>query len=627
MKTGWRFPLSDNGPEDGLNHPGIETFLKSPIESLAREIIQNSRDAAKDSGTQVRVDFELWELPKEQFPGIKEYTKLLDQCQSYWKESVKTVKFFEKARAIAASEFIPVLKVSDYNTKGLRGSYEKRGTDWHKLTKSVGASDKGGGQDGSFGIGKHAPFACSGLRTVFYGTKDVDGNLAFQGVCKLVSHLNDDDEPTQGTGYFGNVSNLGPIHDLSKLEPMFGRNAHGTDLFIAGFDYAEDWEERIVRSVLENFFVAIHGGDLVVYVHGTRIDHSSLSELMHQYFSDDSRSATLQFYEAFTNEKSYFVTEEDFRGLGRIDLHIAIGKHFSKQVAMFRRSGMLVYRKKGIRTPLRFAGVFVAKGEQLNLLLKSLEPPSHDEWQAARHEDRKYAASVLRELNLWISEKINEISPTDDSEHIDPEGVSNYLPDERDTGEQKDQPDDTEDGDAVPKPVELVSRVAPPLALQQSTGVESDEDGDGFESDVESSDDSDSEEGQVPAAQSDGGGDDNGGDAVSGDDAGGPRGLGARVNLTTSRMFCTDASKGAYRLICVPEVSGTGHLSIDIVGEVGREPATVLSASVPASKNEIKITHNGKIGPLKFEAGSRIVLSVLMSKQLRCALEVVAYAD
>src|SRR2546426_3125653 len=116
---------------------------------------------------------------------------------------------------------VRMLKMSDYNTTGLLGPVTDRGSDWFKLTKAVGSSDKAGGAGGSFGIGKHAPFACSQLRTVLYGTKDLNGTFAFQGVSKLVTHVNGQGETTQGTGYYGIRSKNAPISDPSLVDKIF----------------------------------------------------------------------------------------------------------------------------------------------------------------------------------------------------------------------------------------------------------------------------------------------------------------------------------------------------------------------------------------------------------------------
>lgn len=106
------------------------------------------------------------------------------------------------------SGFIDVLRISDFNTKGLQGSEQEYNTPWHNLVKAAGVSGKDGSDGGSYGIGKAAPFACSDIRTLFYATKDIDGLSAFQGIAKLVSFQEktffgkDKDSITSGTGYY-----------------------------------------------------------------------------------------------------------------------------------------------------------------------------------------------------------------------------------------------------------------------------------------------------------------------------------------------------------------------------------------------------------------------------------------
>src|SRR2546425_8036872 len=195
---GWNFPSNNNGREDGLNDPGVETFRDNPLRSLSREIPQNSLDAPDKSGKPVEVHFELIDLPMDMFPGADQFTQILDACTKYWETNESARKFFRKALKLMGGDSLRVLKASDYNTTGLLGPVDVRTSDWFKLTKAVGSSDKAGGAGGSFGIGKHAPFACSDLRTVLYGTKDMTGTFAFQGVSKLVTHVNGKGESTQG---------------------------------------------------------------------------------------------------------------------------------------------------------------------------------------------------------------------------------------------------------------------------------------------------------------------------------------------------------------------------------------------------------------------------------------------
>ena len=67
----WRFPDNRYTNENGLNTGDMETFKKDPVSSLAREICQNSIDAAYGEKP-VRVEFHLFSVKRESIPGIDE---------------------------------------------------------------------------------------------------------------------------------------------------------------------------------------------------------------------------------------------------------------------------------------------------------------------------------------------------------------------------------------------------------------------------------------------------------------------------------------------------------------------------------------------------------------------------
>ena len=52
----WRFPGNNHTDEKGLNTTDMETFMKDPMSSLAREICQNSIDA-RIEGQTARIEF------------------------------------------------------------------------------------------------------------------------------------------------------------------------------------------------------------------------------------------------------------------------------------------------------------------------------------------------------------------------------------------------------------------------------------------------------------------------------------------------------------------------------------------------------------------------------------------
>ena len=203
----WRFPSNDFGENRGINDSGVATFRGTPLKSLAREICQNSLDAA-DKET-VIVEFNVFSIPMNNVPGIHELKDAFNRCLIFWKQqkAIATRDFYTTAIKVSEDEMCHCLRISDFNTVGLTGTGEEINTNWINLTKSSGASDKKGTAGGSYGIGKYAPFACSDFSTVFYNTYNKDEEVAYQGVSRLVTFKRDDGENTQGIGYYGNERN------------------------------------------------------------------------------------------------------------------------------------------------------------------------------------------------------------------------------------------------------------------------------------------------------------------------------------------------------------------------------------------------------------------------------------
>lgn len=147
----WRFAQNDDGEESGINANYAAKFRGNRIPSLAREICQNSLDAALN-GT-VRVEFSLFELPKEKFPEEESYEEILHDCLRYWEKRNQNneIKAFKKACSVLKNKRIPVLRISDFNTTGIRKNTQ---SEWRNLIRSTGSCDKPAGANGSFGLGK-----------------------------------------------------------------------------------------------------------------------------------------------------------------------------------------------------------------------------------------------------------------------------------------------------------------------------------------------------------------------------------------------------------------------------------------------------------------------------------------
>lgn len=161
----WIFPSGKGLTLSGINAAGIDTFSDVPINSITREGIQNSLDA-KDLAVDgpVVVKFQKHDIPSSDIPGIEELrNEALPAMRSKWDSSETAQDFLNTYENVINEATVPVLQMSDFNTKGLANK------NWQSLIFVAGDSVKDDeASAGSKGIGKFAPFAASNLRMVFY---------------------------------------------------------------------------------------------------------------------------------------------------------------------------------------------------------------------------------------------------------------------------------------------------------------------------------------------------------------------------------------------------------------------------------------------------------------------------
>ena len=225
MTIEWKFPHNGFGQVRGVSDAGIETFTGTEIQSLAREICQNSLDAAVEgSNATIKVDFEQYRIPSSDIPGYEQYASKIQKAYDYWskKNSEKTIKVLTKALNAIKKPNTVVLRISDFNTTGLSHPYEDSDEGWNALTKLDGGATKTGDKAGAFGIGKNAPFTNSDYRLVFYRTLNEDQETAAQGMSRFISFpedlSNSMNTMTTGIGYYGNPEGNLPVDSISELE-------------------------------------------------------------------------------------------------------------------------------------------------------------------------------------------------------------------------------------------------------------------------------------------------------------------------------------------------------------------------------------------------------------------------
>ncbi|RHW35902.1 hypothetical protein D1B33_12470 [Lysinibacillus yapensis] len=436
----WNFPAAAGGTINSINNAGIETFRGNELDSLTREICQNSLDAVKDESQPVIVEFKSFNLIKHRFPERQELIQAFDKCEATWKgKNAKIEQFVDQAKYILEQDEIPFLRISDFNTKGLEGAQTgELGTPWSSLVREAGSSNKGDSSGGSFGIGKSAPFANSKLRTLFYTSYDMANYQSHIGVANIMSFEKEPNFNTLGTGYFTNHENSTAIPGPLNLDPAFERNETGTDIYVAAFEPKENWIEVIRNSVIFNFFITIWQKKLIVKVDNETITHENIGRLIANLddANEDNRHVKA-YFKLLTSEEGIQIPypAKEYKKLGNFEegeatLYIMKGEDLNRRVLMTRKAGMRLFEQNRISGSISFTGILIINGEHMNQVFKRMENPAHTEWEPNRIEEApKEADKAFRELRKFVRETVQQQFQTETTDTMDAFGLSDFLPD------------------------------------------------------------------------------------------------------------------------------------------------------------------------------------------------------
>ena len=421
----WLFPSTNHGEEDGFFDAQLEYFQGDHEKHVAREAIQNAVDQRLDYGKPVSVVFERFTMPTAALPGHASLLDTMRRCREFVARQDKAERFFDSAISPLSASRFPVLKISDFNTRGLSGLDTDKDGNWYRLVRAAGVNSATGVAGGSFGIGKGAPIAASALRTVFYSSINEADEPVFQGKSRLVSHYDDERDVLQGVGFYG-IQGHQAIRDATLIPEIFKRKERGTDIFVIGYMMEGDWLEKLIKPILYNFWLTIHHGALEVTIKDGKETTISKSTLMKDLAERDCGNAKF-FFEAVTAPTQTF--QKDLKYFGTVSLSVRKQQDYPSEVMMVRKPRMLVRERSchSLREP--YAGVLICDDDRGNDLLRELEPPAHDKWDKARHLDGETA---LRELDHFIRSSLKDMAETVSGELQDIPGLDRYLPDSED---------------------------------------------------------------------------------------------------------------------------------------------------------------------------------------------------
>ncbi len=442
----WYFAEAIGGQDQGPNEAMSETFKKVPYDALVREAIQNSLDARKSPLEPVVVDFNFGRISKSDFPNFSELKYHILGCIQQYNTDTSRSKFQPMASYLDESFYIDYLAVKDSNTFGMNYETHTTSSAFYSFVKCAGNSSKASNTaGGSFGFGKAAYFNISKLKTLLVSTMTPDGKVFFEGVSSLCTHKFNNAGKYVPVGYYCNNANEESINDVDEIPEMFRQDVPGTSVFMMGIDYRDMSKEEIIldiiKSALFNFWCAILKRKLVVRINdgAITIDNTNVESYANHYFSDfDEESRPSQAYNprpyldavAHANQDDKHIEIElDLAKLGKCSFFVLKRKKGTDNIVYMRQPRMVVYSQKN-NTNFGFYGVFVCKNNRGNELLRSIEDPSHREWDHKRlngKEEKKYAREALKELREKISDALRGIFMAADVDHIDIKGLEEYL--------------------------------------------------------------------------------------------------------------------------------------------------------------------------------------------------------
>ena len=635
MQPFWHFPATAGGQVNSINNAGIETFRGNELDSLTREICQNSLDAVKDESQPVVVEFKRFDLPATQFPNHAELLDVYKKCEATWRgRNPKSEQFIEQAQQLLTKSSIHFLRISDFNTKGLEGADSTElGTPWSSLIREAGSSNKGDSSGGSFGIGKSAPFANSKIRTLFYESLDSSGFKSHIGVANIMSFKKDDNETTVGTGYYTKDEHSTAIPGFLSLDANFNRTQTGTDIYIAAFEQKENWQQAIRHSVLFNFFITIHQQKLVVHIEDEVISHENLGTLIESL--DDSKEEfrhLKSYYEVLISHKAIAVPspKRQYKTIGTFEegeatLYIMKDDDLNRRVLMTRKAGMRLFEQNRISGSISFTGILIITGKHMNQVFKEMENPAHTEWQPNRYEaDSKQADKALKDLRRFVRDMVLEHFQAETTDTMDAIGLSDFLPDAHIAGEGD------EKRESLTMKIKEVKQKKKEKPKKKTKKQSKGEDFEKVLIDAGIEDGIGGGDGPKPPLDGEEGAklppdDKQHEDGGNGDDPGSKEKKEKNKPIDTDmRYLCMDKSQGYYRVNIKPDKKfEKGKLEFKVSGEQSEFDLPIVSVQ----SDEIEVTSiQGNVVRFKNKVGKKeISLKVQVDYDHYCVLEVNLY--
>jgi hypothetical protein len=436
---------NDVGPNDAIHL----TFKGNPYYSIVREAIQNSLDAVNDDRFPVSVSFQYFDLDRLQYPSFFQLEDHINQSLEFYKtnndaqrlfgDMIKYLSGIEKGKKKLK---VSCLKISDSNTKGM-SFYDGTDSPFYAFLRATGVSAKRlTGSGGSFGFGKGAYFALSPIKTVVVSSKDTSNNVFFEGATRLTTHKNEIGEKITAYGFYDN-NNGEPVTIEENIPEIFKRTETGTDINIIGLWDEVDRNRLMIKSVLNNFWLAIHEHKLVVTINDVTISKENLEQVIDEYFPTEFESGNATEIELW-NPKPYYkavkyaeandqfkVFSDVLDTLGKVKMYVYLEKGLPNRTAFFRKPKMVVFKRTN-RKINGYAAVFICESEEGNNILRMMENPAHNEWRKENYPSdegrtHKIARKAENEYSDYVNAKLDSLAKLNTSKKVAFLGLEEFL--------------------------------------------------------------------------------------------------------------------------------------------------------------------------------------------------------
>ena len=440
----WQFDENRTGERDGFHDTGVSHFTGNRLDSLVREVIQNSLDARQDPTRPVIVRFNRDRVKGNLIDSTNLVRSILDSVVSPDNDDRDKIAFKETALTLlkGTNQSVHSLKIEDANTTGASDTGSEP-TMWEALTKGSGlnvkrASDAGG----SFGVGKFAAFAASDVRTVLYSTawrEQAGSELHHRFIGRTILVSRTDRKTTQKLRGIGYLASDG-FHAAKdhQVPDRFKNESPGTTLWILR-RLDDTWDDRVCQSVVAHFYHAIIHRGLDATVNRVQIAERNID----QFIPADSRGATLR--------KFIFVSRQDpvettrIQGIGIVNLRLEVYRNDrsnkDRNVALVRDAGMMITNERkdmGIQIGrlnsnwYGFTAVLECLSEGGVSLLRDCESPQHNKVSVDEISDEKRRGDAerrLRELGGWVKRALRKHVESDISgESENASELAQFLP-------------------------------------------------------------------------------------------------------------------------------------------------------------------------------------------------------